>query len=608
MSVASVEEIPPEDFPALRLTTLPTVTKPRHKKGKKGKGKAVEPAPEPVVHDNDASDVFLAADLALATAASLGIQTAANLTTEGASSSRRPAAAQVCKLRSDMVSPTITRPVLTPLVLTSVVVPSVSTAPTLAPAASAAVVPAAASVAVHVVTQYVELKVQRFYFLSQDHPVQPTAAVPAEPATTAVLAQPPSRPAAQPAVQPAAAAAAAVPVQLAAVAAPAQPTAAAPVQPVAPAVPGLPAGVINLPPMWLTADGHPPCGSYTPTPAGGFPAIVYSAEFLRRGISPQLAQMHVGVPQNVPELMRTHGLIRAAITDYVNIDPTSFTIGTPPTASNGASPAIWLIADIDGPLTQAILDARVISCTDITIFPLPFDMPVNGFVGTFSGFTPPHTNMGANTACDLILTALNRSDGVAHEISQFVQSHRDAYSTPMPVSAAEAWEIFRASHRGQSTTHAKATCIKCMPFVRAISTCRPHAFNALVFRMRRYLPPVSIVVRGIVLVVQDTNTTGCASTSIPRPAATTSGTNSAVFSAGSKSRLHCMATPDFKALSVATSAPASATPPRSARSPMSQVGPARPPATIAAIKEAGRHQGAGVVAPQHSRHRRLWLS
>ncbi|KAJ6521827.1 hypothetical protein DFH09DRAFT_1192270 [Mycena vulgaris] len=200
--------------------------------------------------------------------------------------------------------------------------------------------------------------------------------------------------------------------------------------------------------MWLTADSLPPRGSYTPTPAGGFPAIVYSPELLLHGVPPDLIQMYDAVP--FPKLfllvsggngavMRTHGLIRDAIGNFINIDPTSFTLGTPPTAANGTSPSLWLTADIPSPLSQAILDARIISSTGITLYDLPYDMPVISFVGVFAGFTLPNTAMGANTARDLIRTAIEANN----EISQFVQTHRDAFG-PL-VSAGQTWDIFRAS-------------------------------------------------------------------------------------------------------------------------------------------------------------------
>ncbi|KAF7345029.1 hypothetical protein MVEN_01665700 [Mycena venus] len=138
-------------------------------------------------------------------------------------------------------------------------------------------------------------------------------------------------------------------------------------------------------------------------------------------------------------VMKTHGLIRKAIGSFINIDPTSFTLGTPPTAANGTSPALWLVADLQDYLAQAILDTRILCSSKITLFALPYDMPVIGFVGVFAGFTLPNTDDGANAARDLIRTAIAANG----EISQFVQTHRDAFG-PL-VSAEQAWEAFLTS-------------------------------------------------------------------------------------------------------------------------------------------------------------------
>ncbi|KAJ7751854.1 hypothetical protein B0H14DRAFT_2635893 [Mycena olivaceomarginata] len=66
-------------------------------------------------------------------------------------------------------------------------------------------------------------------------------------------------------------------------------------------------------------------------------------------------------------------------------------------------------------------------------------MPIIGFAGVFAGFTLPNTVMGANTARDLIGTAVQGNN----EISQFVQTHRDAFGPQ--VSSGEAWGMFLAS-------------------------------------------------------------------------------------------------------------------------------------------------------------------
>jgi hypothetical protein len=138
-------------------------------------------------------------------------------------------------------------------------------------------------------------------------------------------------------------------------------------------------------------------------------------------------------------VLRTHGLIRDAIGSFINIDRADFTLGTPPTAANGTSSSLWLVADIPDHLAQAIVDNRIISSTSITIFPLPYNLPIIGFVGVFAGFTLPNTGAGANTARDLIRSAIAANN----EIAQFVQTHRDALGPQ--VSAGEAWTTFLTS-------------------------------------------------------------------------------------------------------------------------------------------------------------------
>jgi hypothetical protein len=143
-------------------------------------------------------------------------------------------------------------------------------------------------------------------------------------------------------------------------------------------------------------------------------------------------------------VMKTHGLIREAIGDFINIAPTNFTLGTPPTAANGTSPALWLATSIPDHLAQAIVDVCILSSSNITLFALPYDLPVIGFVGIFAGFTLPNTTAGADLTRDLLRTAIKGNK----EITQFVQTHRDAYG-PL-VSAEQAWEIFLVSVSVQS--------------------------------------------------------------------------------------------------------------------------------------------------------------
>ncbi|KAJ7861855.1 hypothetical protein B0H14DRAFT_2575771 [Mycena olivaceomarginata] len=106
-----------------------------------------------------------------------------------------------------------------------------------------------------------------------------------------------------------------------------------------------------------------------------------------------------------------------AISNYININPTAFTLGTLPTAANRSSPTLWLVANIPDPLAQVVVDARMLSSTSITVYTLPYNMPIMGFVGVFAGFTLPNTVMSANTAWGLIGTAIKANN----KIAQFVQ-------------------------------------------------------------------------------------------------------------------------------------------------------------------------------------------
>ncbi|KAJ7757380.1 hypothetical protein DFH07DRAFT_772862 [Mycena maculata] len=430
-SPASVVEISMEDFPPLVAPAPAATAKPHAKatKAPKGKGRAKAAT-------NNDEDPFLVADIARAAAASLGLTTALNQATEGASSSRRPAAAPGSppkRLRANT---------------TGDAAPAPFAANAQAPAPPATFTPSAANVttapaaAVDTVPVAAAVTMEPAVVLNAAAPAMiPVAAAPT---AVPVIAAPAAAPVVAPVI--------AAPVTIAPVTVPvAVVLAAAPVAVpvVAPAaIPVQPAAAAALPPMWLMANGLPPRGSYTPTPAGGFPNIIYSAEQLLAGILDILLQKYDEV--NHPKffivvsggngtLMRTHGLIREAIGGFINIDPTSFTLGTPPTASNGSSPALWLAADIRDDLVQGIVNNRIISSANITLYPLPYNMPVSGFIGVFSSFTLPNSDTGANAARDLLRTAIASSN----EIAQFVQTHRDAFGPQ--VSVGEAWDIVLAS-------------------------------------------------------------------------------------------------------------------------------------------------------------------
>ncbi|KAF8186168.1 hypothetical protein K438DRAFT_1973538 [Mycena galopus ATCC 62051] len=158
-------------------------------------------------------------------------------------------------------------------------------------------------------------------------------------------------------------------------------------------------------PDWPTADDNPPRGSYAPTPQDGFPTVVYSHALLVQGMPPALCNW-------------------------------SFHLGTPPSAEHGPSPILWLVAGLPLHLAQAILDKRALASRRITLFVIPYDMPVIGFVGTFGGFTLPNSQEGANAARSLLQSAIRAN----HDITEFVRTHRDAFGAQ--VSADQAWDIF----------------------------------------------------------------------------------------------------------------------------------------------------------------------
>ncbi|KAJ6537968.1 hypothetical protein B0H19DRAFT_1079063 [Mycena capillaripes] len=394
----SVVELDPKEYPPLPTPTPPATAigsrNKANKKKEKGKARARGiPQPTPELDADDAGP-FLAKDIELAKAASLGLTTVIDHATTGASSSRRPAAAQESpskRLRSNTVGNASPGP------FTAVTAPSNDagqtngTSPFLAPIQT------------------------RASTTAQHQP--PTIIAVALPAAAA---------------QPAAAAVAAAP--YAAVVA-GQPAATA-------------ANVHPASPLWLTADGLPPRGSYTPTPPGGFPEFMYSRALLYQGIPNDLKALYDAVDQ--PKfflvvsggngvIMQTHGLIRDAIGNFINIPPTDFQLGTPPSVANGPNPVLWLVAGIPMNLAQAIVSQRVLTSRHITLFAISYEMPVNGFVGTYIGLTLPNTPAGATIAQGLFRDAVLANG----DISQFVQTHCDAFGPQ--VSAEQALDIFVTS-------------------------------------------------------------------------------------------------------------------------------------------------------------------
>ncbi|KAF8174330.1 hypothetical protein K438DRAFT_1980355 [Mycena galopus ATCC 62051] len=412
-SPASVIEITEDDFPALTTPVPAAAAATRRKAGKKNKGK------KHVIQENaDEGDPFLAAatataiadplgpasdmrfeaDTATAVANSLGLTNTAHYATAGTSSSRRVLGSPLkcqCTNSAGDAAPAPTRG-STQASGSPFLVPTSS-----ANNAAAAPTDAAAAPIAAVLTPTVNVP----------------AAAPAPPVTVPVVAAPHVHTVAP--VTFAAALAAPAPAALPNLA----PAPAVVVQNIIAANPIVaPAG-----PTWPTADGNPPRGSYTAIPAG-FPPIVYSHTLLTQGIPPNLMQMYQEVPGP--------NLIHNSISNAIDIEPTNFQLGTPPTADNGTTSSLWLVAGIPEHLAATVLTYPFLSSGRITIYPLPFNLPVNGFVGTFTDFTLPNNLKGAAVARNLIQTAI-RGD---NNITQLIQTHRDTLSPH--VSAERASEIF----------------------------------------------------------------------------------------------------------------------------------------------------------------------
>jgi hypothetical protein len=176
--------------------------------------------------------------------------------------------------------------------------------------------------------------------------------------------------------------------------------------------------------------------------------VTYSSALLTQGMPPGLMQLYnevadpkffIVVSGGNSTIIQTHGLIRVAIGDFLNVDPTSFHLGTPPTPENGPSPVLWLVAGLPPHLAQAVLERPVLSSRRITLFTIPFNMPITRFVGTFGGFTLPNSQGGADAARDLLQMAIRANA----DITEFVRTHRDAFDPQ--VSADQAWHIFSNS-------------------------------------------------------------------------------------------------------------------------------------------------------------------
>ncbi|KAJ7654211.1 hypothetical protein B0H14DRAFT_3540828 [Mycena olivaceomarginata] len=124
---------------------------------------------------------------------------------------------------------------------------------------------------------------------------------------------------------------------------------------------------------------HPAAPS--PHPPGGFPTVVYSSVLLTQGMPPGLMQLYNEV-RGPKFFVVISGGNRATNPDS-RPDPHRPRIRPQPCALAGRRPVPTPSAGHPGP--------AVLSSPPHHIVHIPFDMPVIGFVGTFSGFTLPNT-------------------------------------------------------------------------------------------------------------------------------------------------------------------------------------------------------------------------
>ncbi|KAJ7209123.1 hypothetical protein GGX14DRAFT_395242 [Mycena pura] len=305
-SATPVAELTAQDFPALPAPA--PVAKPRVKalKARKGKDKEkAKPAEPTIVEDsahadaNDDDDPFLTADIARATAASLGLQAGRGTDDPGASSSRRPAAAPGSPSKRQRANTA-----------------GDSTATSPAPAAAAGVT-APAPAPVPAADTPVQAQLPSPRQLSPSDPAPGASALNVPPAeSSAVEAEPMSTNAAG-----AAATYAAI--------------TAAPGPAIARRAPEAPAGGRLI--EYVTADGNPPRGVFTHIPLD-FIQIYLNYSLLFAPVSEVVrtfANMVEGGKAWLAPIggngrrFTTHRLLVNLIADALNIDPSTVTIGIP---------------------------------------------------------------------------------------------------------------------------------------------------------------------------------------------------------------------------------------------------------------------------------------
>ncbi|KAJ6449444.1 hypothetical protein C8R47DRAFT_1084717 [Mycena vitilis] len=198
----------------------------------------------------------------------------------------------------------------------------------------------------------------------------------------------------------------------------------------------------------LTVDGNPPQGSYSPTPRGGYRAVVgVTAEWVFRNLPPaQLRQWDIiphpkiiaTIAGGNGDRMETTPRLRNHIARRFNMNPDDVLIGTPGLGEGPGPDAIpWLIAGLSLAQAQALLDVGALVSDDLTTIFHAYQPQVLGFGGTFTGLTVSPTN--PDLAHAIIADAIMAD----RDITRFVRAHRDAI--PAHISCDEALARFGES-------------------------------------------------------------------------------------------------------------------------------------------------------------------
>ncbi|KAJ7792580.1 hypothetical protein B0H14DRAFT_3499062 [Mycena olivaceomarginata] len=198
------------------------------------------------------------------------------------------------------------------------------------------------------------------------------------------------------------------------------------------------AEAIPVGPVWTTADGHPPRGSYAPHPTGRLPCpgLLLRAPHPGHASWPHAASSAGGNGTTI----QTHGLIRVAIGDFLNVDPTSFHLGTPPDPGKRPQPrALAGSRTTPTPSAGRPRPACPIFNAALRYSPSRSTCPSLDLSAPLAASLSPNSQGGADTARNLLQTAIRANV----DINEFVRTHRDAFGPQ--VSADQAWHIFTNS-------------------------------------------------------------------------------------------------------------------------------------------------------------------